>query len=129
MLDLTRPVQTRDGRPARIISTDLKSDWPLVAAVTYADGRENLFTYRMDGKIDVGASFNFDLVNKPYVHERWEVWEQFPRNSDPFNVLTFSTEEEARGHAAKLQKEIASGKYFGRVFAVTHRKVTEGEGL
>ena len=38
--DPTKPVQTRDGREARIICTDVerKGDWPIVALIKTSDG-------------------------------------------------------------------------------------------
>jgi hypothetical protein len=33
MLDLSKPVQTRDGRPVRIICTDATPDYPIVGVV------------------------------------------------------------------------------------------------
>ena len=51
--DPTRPVQTRDGRPARIVATDRHcpgEDVSIVALVKDKTGtRENVLAYRRDG--------------------------------------------------------------------------------
>ena len=48
--DPTKPVQTRDGREARIICTDVerKGDWPIVALIKTSDG-ERPYLYKEDG--------------------------------------------------------------------------------
>jgi len=38
--DPTKPVQTRDGRKARILYTDIKSGYPIVALTTEPGGVE-----------------------------------------------------------------------------------------
>jgi hypothetical protein len=72
--DLTKPVQTRDGRKARIICTDRKGDnYSIIALVTSVyDGEEdedtNMYTteglYWCDGQIT-----DLDLINIPERHE------------------------------------------------------------
>lgn len=73
-LDLTRPVQTRDGRPARILATDLIGQSPIAAAVSNIGPydykqlqSETVFRYSASGHfcpVD-GASEDcpLDLVN------------------------------------------------------------------
>ena len=71
--DPTKPCQTRDGRPARILCTDLVGDYPIVAAVPrQEDGLEILVTTKSDGSYSrgIGGSFH-DLVNIPVEHERF----------------------------------------------------------
>lgn len=75
--DPTKPVQTRDGRPARIICTDRKDDgWPIVAI--YADnsaGRtEGVGCYTREGRFgDYGSDNRLDLVNVPVEREGYVV--------------------------------------------------------
>ena len=61
MFDPTKPVQTRGGYPARIICTDRKNDWPIIALVTDQNGREAMYSYNSDGTT---GSFKLDLINK-----------------------------------------------------------------
>jgi hypothetical protein len=67
MLDITKPVQTRIGKPARIICTDRKSKngYPLVALVDEGNGIERVYTYKTDGTfLDGVPNRPDDLVNK-----------------------------------------------------------------
>ncbi len=72
-LDFNHPVQTRDGRPARIICTDCKSAYPVIALVDLSrDGTEAILTYTPDGLLVEGREGNpADLVNTP---ERLTGW-------------------------------------------------------
>ncbi len=49
--DPTKPVQTRDGRYARILCTDFKDAWPIVAAVATPIGVEAIRYYRENGLV------------------------------------------------------------------------------
>ena len=43
-LDLTKPVQTKDGRPVRILCTDREgTDWPVVGLVTCGDEEYHMY--------------------------------------------------------------------------------------
>lgn len=64
--DPSKPVQTRDGRAARIVATDRKSNhYPIVAFVESGD-EEYCHTYTTDGRYHfVGEESPSDLVNLP----------------------------------------------------------------
>ena len=50
-IDLTKPVQTADGRKARVLCTDrAEGQWPVVALITGIDGRESIYGYNLLGK-------------------------------------------------------------------------------
>lgn len=65
-IDLTTPVQTRNGSKARILAVDLAgaTDFPVVAAVTYPSGEELLHRFKADGTCS-GYSHPLDLVPIP----------------------------------------------------------------
>lgn len=69
--DPTKPVQTRDGRKARILGTIKNDDYPIVAAVSdgpYEECEEYSsegFYYRKE------EPSKFDLVNVPDERELW----------------------------------------------------------
>lgn len=68
MLDLTRPVQTRDGKKARVICSDRKNsaDYPVVALIE--EDEELINCYTRDGKFFHGVNVvqhGLDLVNVP----------------------------------------------------------------
>ena len=66
-LDLTKPVQTRDGRPVRILANDMKTDQPVVGVVTNNDGREFLAQWDVSGKFYQRSPHEgpIDLINVP----------------------------------------------------------------
>ena len=69
--DPTKPVQTFDGRKARIICTDKSGDYPIVALVTDTNDSDHIITFTMQGKNIRRLSQNeYDLVNIP---ERKEI--------------------------------------------------------
>lgn len=65
--DPTKPVQLRDGTPARIIATDIKnSNYPIVAVCTSENGEEYCETFTSEGKLlHGGTKDDLDLVNVP----------------------------------------------------------------
>jgi hypothetical protein len=68
---LATPVQTRDGKPARLLCVDFKCGnlgVPIVAALFFPDdGFESLRSYRADGTgcNKTGYGPEYDLVNAP----------------------------------------------------------------
>jgi len=72
MVDLTKPVQTRDGRKARVLCTDRKHNIsaPVIALLTEENGNEFCRTYRADGQYMPCRSAS-DLVNLP---EKRMIW-------------------------------------------------------
>ena len=64
--DPTKPVQTRDGRKARILCTDIKG-WnkPIVAAISRRDGSEFITNHNLNGQLAATEESLTDLVNIP----------------------------------------------------------------
>ncbi len=70
--DPTKPVQTRDGRKARIVCTDMKSDYPIITVITKPDGREYMVAHAINGLLlDSGELTVSDLINTPERTSRW----------------------------------------------------------
>ena len=68
----SRKVETREGKPARIICTDAKSEkYQVVALVTKKDGQESLATFETSGKYCSGYNSHLDLFFAPEKHEGW----------------------------------------------------------
>lgn len=68
--DPNKPVQRRDGRPARIVDKNYKPDGDdaafMLAVITYANGEEGVCSYYPDGKVyDNGGESSWDLINVP----------------------------------------------------------------
>ena len=72
-LDNPRKVITRDGRNARIICTDAKNNYPIVALIETPDGRERQpCGYKEDGTYIIGERLScYDLFFAPEKHEGW----------------------------------------------------------
>jgi hypothetical protein len=69
--DPTKPVQTRDGRKARILCTNAVGTHPIIAAVNSSDGVcEYPIQVQDDGKVYSGESKS-DLVNVPQEITIW----------------------------------------------------------
>ena len=65
-----RKVVTRNGRSARIICTDAKGNYPIVALIEEG-GYDNALSYTKDGKLYVGETNDYDLFFAPEKHEGW----------------------------------------------------------
>lgn len=67
----SQKVVTRDGREVRIICTDMKSEYPLIAlAINKNDNKESLLNYKENGKYSYAVSEN-DLFFAPIKREGW----------------------------------------------------------
>ena len=68
-----RKVITRDGRNARIICTDAKNNYPIVALIETPNGRERQpCGYKEDGTYIIGERLScYDLFFAPEKHEGW----------------------------------------------------------
>ena len=65
-LDLSKPVQTRDGRKVRIIYNNLLgTNHPIVAIVRESRATETIERYTVAGKYFIGNESGSDLVNIP----------------------------------------------------------------
>ena len=65
-------VVTRDGRSARIICTDAKNDYPIVALIETPNGKERQpCGYKEDGTYIIGEKLSCDLFFAPEKHEGW----------------------------------------------------------
>lgn len=63
-LDLTKPVETRDGRPVRILCTDAENAYyPVIALISEVDRGEHVTRYTQDGRYMPGGEHPRDLQN------------------------------------------------------------------
>lgn len=81
MLDLTKPVQTRNGRPVRILATDAKGGQSVAGLVTDRGGYETAYLWSAHGHhfgndADNGprVTDDFDLVNVPEPKKTGTMW-------------------------------------------------------
>ena len=67
-----RKIVTRDGRKARVVCTDEKGEYPIVALVEYYDGtHENAYSFKKDGRFYSNGTADKDLFFAPEKHEGW----------------------------------------------------------
>lgn len=64
-LDLTKPVQTRDGRTVEILSTNSPGQRPIIVAVNIGRGREALAFLPTGHRCEPEMESDFDLINVP----------------------------------------------------------------
>ncbi len=110
--DPTKPVRTRDGRPARIVVTDLKGFYEdtILALVKSPSGREYTYTYTADGSYVRDDTISpHDLINVP---ERTETFQ---------NVYLKSVE-------GKPASRVAMAAYTSLENAATARRMTDHIG-
>ena len=68
----SRKVMTRDGRPVRIICTDMKSYNEKIVGLIMSDtGIESIFTWTQQGKQYLNMDAPNDLFFAPEKHEGW----------------------------------------------------------
>ena len=68
----SRKVITRSGRKARIICTDAKNDYPIVALIETPNGKESQpCGYKKNGTYIIGEKLSCDLFFAPEKHEGW----------------------------------------------------------
>ena len=94
-----RKVVTRDGHSVRIICTDAKNDYPIIALVDYDDAEE-LFFYKPNGICIVDVQSKVDLSFAP---EKKIIWGNLysTQLGTTFSGDFYKTEEAALKEKAK----------------------------
>lgn len=109
-LDLSKPVRTREGRPARIVATDRKgTQYPVVAFVIDLDGHEYITTHTKSGKISahtLGAAACGDLVNVPN-RVQGSLWLNVYRPEEKLGICAYATRELADEAQARSVHRVA----------------------
>ena len=95
LADPSKKVVTRDGRPVRIICTDARGEYPIIALVEYYDGsNDNIYSYTKDGVYYPIEPSEEDLFFAPEKHEGWmnicKSWDCYKGS------IIWPTEEEAK---------------------------------
>ena len=88
----SRKVVTRDGKPVKILCTNLVSDKPVTAQI---DGTGYSLSYTKDGKCSLCQNSIDDLFFKPEKHEGWI---NLYRNEDGISWISpnyFTSKKEA----------------------------------
>ena len=95
-----KKVITRNGRPVKIIYTDKKGMYPVVALIEYNNTYENVFAFTTDGRYSFVETDERDLFFAPEKHERWiNVYRTAVNNKEYYGRIYYSYEE-AKSHAS-----------------------------
>ena len=93
----SRKVVTRDGRNVRVLCTNAKGDYPIVALIATLDGSiEFVCKFKKDGHFldNDDNNSNLDLFFVPEKHERWV--NLYKENDNIYASMdTFKTKEKA----------------------------------
>ena len=109
-LDLTKPVQTRDGQPVEIITT--KGRYPEFPIVGYIGSSEYLELWALDGS-NRNVRGRADLVNVPKPKRVVDFWV----NAYPLSIS-----------GVHLSKKLAEINKTGERLDCVHIRYTEGKG-
>ena len=86
-LDLTKPVQTRDGRKVRVLCTDGPGEWPVIGIVD--DGHDDVHRWPLNGRGGLWGDLSIDLINTPATPRTFERWFNVYASEDtPTVILT-----------------------------------------
>ena len=104
-----RKVVTRDGKAtARIICTDCKSEYPIIALLSYSENSEGCEAYTADGRFSIDGEGRSDLFFAPEKKEGWVNIYKLNENYMRAGDLVFKTKEQAA-------KSISSEDYVATV--------------
>ena len=96
----SKKVVTREGKKVRIICTDARGNYPIVALIEEGC-YDNALSYTEDGKLYKGESNVHDLFFAPEKHEGWiNIYADINDNSHPGNHI-FESKEEAEEDGKK----------------------------
>ena len=92
----SRNLVTRDGKAtARIICTDCKSEYPIIAILSYSENSEGCEAYTEDGRFSIDGESNSDLFFSPEKKDGWVNIYKMPDTDQLEASCIFSTKEEA----------------------------------
>ena len=93
-----KPVCTRDGRNARIICFDVKSEYFSIVALVDTEGKEFVGKFDINGRYyyETKEDSPIDLFMKPEKHEGWG----WVSHNNIYSIFTqiYETKEEALSH-------------------------------
>ena len=109
--DPSRKVVTRDGKPARVICTDLKHKYPVIAALDYGYDEERIFFYdecgRLGGVTDSSCDLFFEEKNTK--KKGWiNIYKSNYREDEYFTSSIYWDKDDALAHAtnSKIQSTV-----------------------
>lgn len=107
----SRKVLTRDGKAtARIICTDCKSEYPIIALLSYYENSEGCEAYTEDGRFSIDEEGNSDLFFAPEKKDGWVNIYKMPDTDQLEASCIFSTKEEAEFYRGDNPNYVATTK-------------------
>ena len=97
--NLSQKIVTRNGRSVRIVCTDAKNEFPIVALVTN-DNKEVLMDYNNNGKVSPDEMTDLDLFFAPTKREGWV--NIFKNNNGTYTSISIY---QTKNEAEKVGKE------------------------
>ena len=96
-----RKLITRDKRKARIICTNKKGNYPIIALIEKSVDNEIVNYYYEDGRTSHNSKDNLDLFFAPEKKEGWVNIYREPHANITYTEYVFKTEKEAKENACK----------------------------
>ena len=107
----SRKIVTRDGKAtARIICTDCKSEYPIIALLSYSENSEGCEAYTEDGRFSIDGEGNSDLFFAPEKKEGWLNVYKIADTDEREASYIFNTKEEAELYRGVNPKCVATLK-------------------
>ena len=104
-----RKVVTRDGKAtARIICTDCKSEYPIIALLSYSENSEGCEAYTADGRFSIDGESNSDLFFSPEKKSGWVNIYKMPDTDELEASCIFSTKEKAEFYSVDNTNYVAT---------------------
>ena len=101
-----RKVVTRDGKAtARIICTDCKSEYPVIALLSYSENSERCEAYTADGRFSIDGEGSSDLFFAPEKKEAWINLRRIENDVDTILTSNFMYSKEEAEKRASMYPE------------------------
>ena len=95
----SRKVITRDGRNARIICTDAKGKYPVIALIEIENNNDEVISiFQKDGQFAQNDIYKEDLFFAPEKHEGWvNVYRDTYTGTTSLGAVSYASRKEAEG--------------------------------
>lgn len=97
-VDWTKPIQTRGGLKARVLTTDRKGTaYPVVALIEVKAGNEQTNTYTLNGLILTNSTDPYDIINVPPEPVKKSAWLNVYPSGTAFSYPTKERADDVAG--------------------------------
>ena len=104
----SQKVMTRNGKEVRIVCTNAKNDFPIIALISI-DDKETLMDYNNNGELSPDEMTDFDLFFAPTKKEGWvNIFEN--NNKTYVSNYIYQTKDEAEEVGKKSNNYISTHK-------------------